>query len=72
VNKAVEGRTEIVEAVPDDEAKLDRWKAKGIDPEGVLASLRVEFDVDAVRVSSQPPLDFDFQAFNVLECPIQL
>jgi hypothetical protein len=72
INETVEGGTEIVKAVADDEAKVGRWRAKGIDPESVLASLRVEFDVDAVRVSSQPPLDFDFQAFHVLECPIQL
>jgi hypothetical protein len=70
VNEAVEGGTEVVQTLADDGAKLDRWRVKGIDPESVLASLRVEFDVDAVRVSSQPPLDFDFQTFNVLECPM--
>jgi hypothetical protein len=72
INEAVEGGTEVVQTLADDETKLDRWRVKGVDPESVLASLRVEFDVDAIRIASQPPLDFDFQAFNVLECPMQL
>lgn len=50
VDEAVEGRAEIVQALSDEEAKLVGWGTKGIDPEGVIASLRIKFDSDAVRV----------------------
>jgi hypothetical protein len=57
VDKAIKSRPEVVQAIPDDKTELNRGFSEGINPDAVLASLRVEFVDDAVRVSSQPPQD---------------
>lgn len=54
-------------AVADDDANCGRRWLEGYHPKDILASLHIEFFDESVRVSSQPPLNFDFQALQVLE-----
>lgn len=71
VDKVVQGRAELVEAVAKDEADSGGRRPVRFGPKDVLASLRMVLVDDVVRVGSQPPLNFQFQALQVLKRPIQ-
>ena len=70
VSEGIERASEVVEAIPDDKAKLGGRFALRSDPNAVPASLRVEITYDEMRVSTQPPLNFTLQAFQVLDRPV--
>lgn len=71
VDEVVQSRTKLMETIAKDEVDLGGRQPLGFGPEGVLASLRMVLLDDVVRVGSQPPLNFGFQALQVLQRPIQ-
>ena len=70
VGEIVEGGSEVVQTIADEEAKPNRWLAEDFNPDELLACLRVEFVDNAVRVSFPPSSVFRLQALQVLERPI--
>jgi hypothetical protein len=70
ISEGVESGAEVMQAVPDEDSDLGRRLTFRPDPNAVLASLRVELTHEEIRVSSQPPMNFSFQAFQVLDRPL--
>jgi hypothetical protein len=70
VDEIVEGRTEVVEAVADDKAKLCRdWLGES-DVHELLAALAVDMTDVAVRFSFSPLANFRLKAVQVMGSPV--
>jgi len=71
VGKVVEGRAEVVDAVPGDEAETG---GRGLDDFGIddlLAALGIEFGPEFMRAFFKPGTPFRFKALQVVERPIE-
>ena len=64
--EVVEGGTEVVKALPNDEAEQGGWRVEDFEPNNALAHLRVEFVDEFIRVSFlKPSENFVFQDLQV-------
>ena len=67
IDKVIESRTEVVQAVTDDDPELNVRCVEDFDLYALLAALTVEFRDVPVRVSLLPEVDLRLQALEVLE-----
>ena len=71
VGEIVEGGTEVVKAVANDEPEFGGRLLKDFGPGEILAALRIELGPKSVRAFFDPSSDFGFQALQVVERPLQ-
>lgn len=72
VGEVVECGAEVVQAIPDDEAKIvSGWGVEDLDPEELLAGINIGFGPSLVRVFFLYNPNFRFKAPRVVERPVE-
>lgn len=72
VDQMIEASAQIEQTISNDVGEFDRGLANWLNERDMIASLRVEFDGLAIRLSAQPPINFGFHGLQVLMRPLQL
>jgi hypothetical protein len=65
----VESASQVVNCVPDDEAKTVRDRLADADAADVLSAIRIEFTSDEVRIALAKSFDFEPQILDMLIGP---
>ena len=71
VGEIVEGGTEVVKAVANDEPEFGGRLLLDFGPDEILAALRIELGPKSVRAFFDPSTDIGLQALQVVERPLQ-
>ncbi len=70
-NEVVEGASEVVEAISDDEAEVGRRRVERFDAKDLLAAINIGFGPGSVRAFFNPGTNFGFKAVQVEERPFE-
>lgn len=72
VGEVVEGGAEVVQVVPDDEAKIvSGWGVEDFDPKELLAGINIAFGPSSVRAFFIQNSNFRFKALQMVERPVK-
>jgi hypothetical protein len=69
--EVVEGGAEVVEAVPDNEAKVSWRRVEDFDPIELASAIGIVFGPRSIRAFFKPGVPFRFKAVQVIERPLQ-
>jgi hypothetical protein len=70
IDKMIQGRSEIVETIPDDLGN-NRWRRTAeFSADDIIASVRVQIVGDRIRTSFNPPIDLRPEKLQVVTCAL--
>lgn len=71
-HQMIEGRSHVLQTIPNQEAESEWRSFSKVNPEDVIAAVRLSLVGDKIRLSLEKTNDLSVERFQVLLCPVEL